>query len=268
MALTFGNATSDRVNHASATSLDDLAAWTVVMWVFPTTFTVDRSMWGKQDGAGNGRNSYIIGTGTGECGVYVKRATSFDEAVTNNGVFVTTNQWYFIAQTYDSAASAGSRIHIYYGSLSSIAAEATYTSVVNGSGAVNDAGSNFGVGNLNGDGSPANAFQGRIANLLHWNRVLSLGEIIEQQFKPHVTSGCVLYTECGFNGTGTQPDWSGNGNAGTVTGATIGDHVPLAQPFDGFFRHKSNLWIQLTPSIGHINYVNPSIVQWTNRYNQ
>ena len=30
---------------------------------------------------------------------------------------------------------------------------------------------------------------------------------------------------------GTQPDWSGNGNSGAVTGATVADHVPLGPPF-------------------------------------
>jgi len=66
---------------------------------------------------------------------------------------------------------------------------------------------------------------------MYFDRALSLGEIRSLQFHPRVLSGCVLYSHYGFNGTGTQPDWSGKGNSGTVTGATVSNHVPLGSPF-------------------------------------
>jgi len=38
-------------------------------------------------------------------------------------------------------------------------------------------------------------------------------------------SGCTTYYELGWASTGTQPDLSGSGNKGTVTGATVAAHV-------------------------------------------
>ena len=35
----------------------------------------------------------------------------------------------------------------------------------------------------------------------------------------------------GYNGTGTQPDWSGNANSCTVSGATLSNHAPIGAPF-------------------------------------
>jgi hypothetical protein len=50
---------------------------------------------------------------------------------------------------------------------------------------------------------------------------------------PRPIAGCVGFWHLGANGVGTQPDWSGNANAGTVTGATVSDHVPLG-PWFGY----------------------------------
>ena len=82
------------------------------------------------------------------------------------------------------------------------------------------------IGNKANDGTP---FIGRIAVTLLWNRALTLGELIDQQYNPHATSGCVGYWW--LHGTGTQPDLSGNANTGTVTGCAVADHVPLRPPF-------------------------------------
>ena len=59
------------------------------------------------------------------------------------------------------------------------------------------------------------------------NTDLALAEIQRQQFRPHPLASTLVFCMLGYAGTGTQPDWSGNGNNGTVTGATVADHVPL-----------------------------------------
>jgi hypothetical protein len=43
-------------------------------------------------------------------------------------------------------------------------------------------------------------------------------------------STCKLWIECGYYGTGIHADWSGNGNNGTVTSATVADHPALPPP--------------------------------------
>ena len=69
------------------------------------------------------------------------------------------------------------------------------------------------------------------------NRRLSLGELKTQQFAPHPVSETVLFVPLGFNGTGTQADWSGNGNNCKVTGATQSADVPIAT-FSAFLRYS------------------------------
>lgn len=226
MALTFGGAISDRVDHGSAASLDDLDPYTYLLWVYPTTLTNNRGFVGKGNTT---KNFKLNGTG-GNLQIVVARATTSTSYITNDTPLSTLNKWYCIATSFESAAAAGEVVNIYSGDLSTTVAERTYGTSTDGSGAVTtDASASLIVGN-NASGT---AFQGRIAVCLIWNRKLTLGEIKDQQFHPHKTSGCVLYSICGYNGTGTQADLSGSGNNGTVTGATQSDHVPLG-PLFGF----------------------------------
>jgi hypothetical protein len=76
---------------------------------------------------------------------------------------------------------------------------------------------------------------GRIGMVHVVNTRLTLGQMKAQQFAPHVIPGSVLYTRLGWNGTGTQADWSGGQNNCTVTGATVGNDVPI-MPFSAFLR--------------------------------
>ena len=140
---------------------------------------------------------------------------------------MTLNVWNFVAGCEDTGVAG----HVYTGSLTVSAVERAYGVSVLGTGTQFDDSSNsLVVGNKHA-ATFNQAFNGRIAFAGIWNRALSLGEIKDQQFYPHKTSGCVLFLHLGFTGTGTQPDWSGNANAGTVTGATVDAHVPLGNPF-------------------------------------
>ena len=80
-------------------------------------------------------------------------------------------------------------------------------------------------------GTDSKAFPGSIALFGLLNRVASQQEIVSLQFNPRVVSGTKVFMPLGWNGTGTQPDLSGNGNSGTVTGATVAAHVPLRPLF-------------------------------------
>ena len=144
---------------------------------------------------------------------------------------LTLNAWNYVAISYDESAGP----LLYFGNLTTIVAQPSYSAgPVVGSGATSsDAIGNLLIGARSFSQAAGSGFQGRIAFGGVWNRVLSLGEIKEQQFHPHVTSGCVLFSHLGYAGAvSTQPDWSGNGNAGTITGATQAAHVPLGLPFE------------------------------------
>lgn len=227
-SLTFVNVSpfSDRVDHGSATNLDNMTAGTVVMWARPTDVgNVVTHLWMK--GAFDTNDEQVAfkeGTDGTKISFRIERATTRDNATTATG-FWAANTWYFLAFTWDTVTPATPKI--YKGTLtSSVVLDTDGTS---GSGSVDDNSADpFVVGNKSKSSETYNrAFHSNIAWTGVWNRALSLGELQDQQFRPHVTSGNILFTHYGFNGVNVQPDWSGNGNAGTVTGATVSPHVPL-----------------------------------------
>ena len=227
MALTFGAATSDRVDHGSAAALDNLTKFTYLLWLFPTTLTNLRMFLSKDDGAAANIYFGLSGTG-GNIEFQVDWSTSAGFVRSSSTPLATTSKWYCVVATYDSLAAQQN--HMYVGDLVTALSEPTYSNNTNGSGSQSDdSARSLVIGN---DGTTL-ALQGRIAFAGVWNRAMSLAELQSQQFRPRVSSGSLLFTHYGFNGTDTQPDWSGNGNAGTVTGATVADHVPLS-PFFGF----------------------------------
>ncbi len=232
MSLLFGGATSDRVSIAAAASINDLDPFTYLLWLYPTATTNARRIFQKAlvgDTPGGYKFARLNGTGgtSGNIEFTIKRATTDATRITNDRPLnAGLNAWVFLACGF---ASSVPEMHVWTGSLTALATENTYGTTNNGAGAVTgDNASDLVAGNY----VTANqAFPGRIAVFAVFNRLLTLAEIRSWQFRPRKIDGCVLFYELGFNGTATQPDWSGNGNAGTVTGATIAAHVPLGPPF-------------------------------------
>lgn len=217
MALTFGAVNTDRVTLAAG--LNDLNAFTVLMWHFPTTVTSGRRLWDKGvDVKG------LALTPSLQLEQKVGRATT--NAFATVSAALATGSWQFAASTFDE--SDGPRI--FTGGLASTASEPAYASRTVGAGTSSaDSGSPFCVGNIEGGGSTF-GYQGRLAVFAHFRRRMSLQEIIAWQYRPYVDADCDIFMQLGWNGTGTQPNLTslGNGINGTVTGATVGDHVPLA----------------------------------------
>ena len=87
-----------------------------------------------------------------------------------------------------------------------------------------DAGEVLTIGNTNGLNV---SYQGDIGLFMMHNKRMTLGELRQQQFRTHPVSGTVVFNILGYNGTGTQPDLSGNFNSGAVTGASQTEHVPV-----------------------------------------
>ena len=226
MSLTFGGATSDRVDCGTAAAISNLSAWTWCGWVYVTTVTVTshRFFFRKADSSPPYSNKSARMMTSGELRVDVERATTSTQYIASTGTVV-ANEWAFFATTYNEAAGSGEVVNIYKGLLTSPAAEVTYSTTTNGSGAtIDDSPATLLLGN--GE-SLAQVLPGRMGPQGFFNRVLTLGEIQSWQFDPRMTAGCVGLWYLGDNGTGTQPDFSGNGNSGTVTGATQSDNPPL-----------------------------------------
>lgn len=224
MALTFGGATSNHVDITAYTSSP--TAFTAIMWHFPTTQTGLRRLWSKINA---GETSTIdVQWRFGDANdieFEVPRATASAVLITNTGF--ATNTWHCHAFTYDE--SDGNRI--FYGTLTTAMAEAGYASRSAGSGATNTHDDNLRIGNFAGGASSTVSYQGRIAFFQFMEERLTLGQIQALQHKSRVVANTKILMHLGFNGTGTQPDWSGNGNSGSVNGATVGSHVPLGNPF-------------------------------------
>ena len=227
MSLLFTDAGAQIVDCGSAASLDDLTTATALYLVYctnaaPTTVRPLAAKVGPDYFI-----PYILGSGgSNRWQIEIQRATTFLIASATQANMSTfgENKWCFIGCSYNTAGANGDQ-HLYHGDLiTGVAEAAAYTTQTVGSGSVNsNAAANLVLGNIN---AANRGWPGRIALAMIFNRQLSLGEINNQQFNPHVDSGCVLYIHFGRNSTGTQFDYSGNGNHGTVTGATVAENPP------------------------------------------
>lgn len=231
MSLTFGGATTDRDEVAAAASINSLTTWSWAFWLMPTTLTNGRFIERKR----NIGHRVVLSDALGNFATSVALSGGGTSFITT-GTPLAVNKWSFIGATFDMANAGGGGTgtpyahHLYAGDLSTLVTECSYGTTSAGTGTlIGDAGVNLAIGGQEGGG---NAFQGLIAVAQFYNRVLTLGEYQQLQFRRTMLSGCVLYHELGYNGTSTQPDWSGNGNSGTVTGATQGAHVPTSKPFN------------------------------------
>lgn len=228
MSLILGANTSDRDSCGSAAGLDGLTAFTVMLWVYITTRTDLRILVSKINGGTLGWVWRLQSTSGNSQFLWIRATQNL--SYINTGTPFALNTWVCAAATLDQGGTASALVKMYFGGLTTtLAAASGYSVTQDGSGAYTSADAqNLVCGNS--DGAVA-ALQGSEAVAMHWNRVLSLGELKQQQFRPHKTSGCILLSHLGYGGTGTQPDYSGSGNNGTVTGATVGAHVPLAAAF-------------------------------------
>lgn len=224
MGLVLGANTSDQVSCGSASVLDNLTTWTALLWLFCTTRTTNRALFSKASG---GVGIGVVHTDTsGNLRLTVSRvSTNFQQSTT--GGPIAANTWICFAVTFDRG---GPTAGFYKGTLSANMAAVSTSAATNGSGSFSsDASGNLVWGN---DTSTTASFRGTFGYAAHFNRVLSLAEMISWQWDPSVlTSGCVNFMWFGLNGTGTQPDLSGKLGNGTVTGATEARHCPILPGF-------------------------------------
>ena len=227
-SLNFDQGTTTKVDHGDAASVQNLNVATYLFWVKISTLVAGDRICQK----GLGANFYLMdvtGAGSDLLEFSINRGTlsQLSSALfTNFANWPGTGAWAFMAVVCDTGGADGDQ-KLYIGSLTGSATEpSSYDNQRVGSGTVGDnSGSNLVMGNRTNDNVE---LAGDIAWGGLWNRVLTLGEIRAQQFRPHKTPGNVLFTRYGMNGAGLQIDESGFGNHGTVTGATLAQGPPLA----------------------------------------
>ena len=221
MSLVFGGAASDRVVVAADTTIDNLTAFSILMWVYVTTDTNGRRFFQK-----NTIECALDFVNAEDVFFNVGRATT-DATASSAGNQFTLNAWNCLGFTYDESNGT----QIFRGTLSSLMNEVSYrgTPAV-GSGATDANTSDLYIAN---SGTTA-ALQGRVARFMMFDARLTLAQLRRHQFIPEGGANCVVWHELGFNGTSTQQDHSGNGNTGTVTGATYVAHPRLTWPFPEF----------------------------------
>jgi hypothetical protein len=230
-ALTFAASSSDNVNHGSAAAIDDLPAggvFTAAAWVYRAADQAGTQyVMVKNPSSSAGwtlsvdnidANGQIKGT--------IRRATLRTSwASSNTGAFDTCrvglNTWTFIAMVYDEADSQEMRLYI--GTETSPVQEVSAYSTTggfnqNGDGAFgSDAAANLIVGRGN---TGTESFNGQIGAVYCRANKATLTELRAMQANIWATSSAAFLCGLGENGTGSQADLSGNGSAGTVTGAT------------------------------------------------
>src|SRR3990167_1013193 len=242
MALTFGANTSDRVLVTAGTSIDNQTAFSILSWIYPTTLTRNRRAWSRAAPSAGWEVTEKQGAipNADAFEFIVARATTSAEAEGAAGT-LTVNAWQCFLLTYDETNCC----QIYRGTLTAMLAEISYGTLTTGSGATAEQTADLAIGNINGV-SPTTAFQGRMAHFQLIARRLTLAEGQALQFRPRVVADTKVFLSLGYAGTDTQPDWSGTGNSGTVTGATVGAHVPIP------FRRSGPLYVPYTVAAGTI----------------
>lgn len=231
MSLHFaGSGGSNRVNVGSASNLDNVNPCTIIAWVWFNAFgTNSDCVYGK--GITSLRTNLYVASATALT-VVRGRTTTSTQAQANTSAFasIATGKWCLFCGQYSTGGAASAQ-KLYGGDLVTPAAEpSSYTTQTAGSGTASSNAANSGI--VGNNTNFTQEFNGEIAVVALYGALLTAAQIQSWQFNPRARVDSTLALgmwHLGRNpaGTGTQPDISGNGNNGTVTGATASAHVPL-----------------------------------------
>lgn len=225
-SLTFA-VDGDRVTH-NGTALGTITNGTIGMWVYITDNTARQVLIEKlSPGGWSIAHRADVANDPIEC--FRLRATANVTANANSTSFGAfgINKWVFLAFTWNTAgADADQRILV--GDLSTLAVgPSAYTAQTVGTGTIDTTNADVHVGT---GAVTTRETHGRIAWVGVWSTALTNAQIQQQQFRPRCDpgAGCVFFVPYGYNGLGSQIDYSGNAIHGTITGTlVVSDHVPL-----------------------------------------
>lgn len=238
MSLTF-SADGHRVAHPG-THLSNINTGWVAGWFYPTS-DADRMYWfgSSASAAGSGNDLQIQQRGDqagdpiqGFCG----RATTYLQAAAPAANFAAwgLNKWLFMVFVFD-VTGADTDQKLYLGDLTTPPAEpSAYTTQTAGAGTTDRVGTaDFYVGN---GLTTSREFKGDIDSFFGFDRLpTSAAEIARLWHETRhgllhgllADANCRLAVRYGLVGTGTQPDLSGSGSNGVVTGATRSVPAPI-----------------------------------------
>ena len=252
MSLLF-DASTEKVSVGSGATLDDLQTLTTLQWIYiPGLAPVDGRIWQKAYFGGHSTFHLLtlIRTAAIIENEYARATTSqYTKAALANFSVYGTGKWLFVVTTSDPSTDASNKL--YMGDLTTAPAEpSAYTNQRAGSGAFTaDSAAALYFGNKENDGANVDA---RIAYAMWCNAILTQADINQQWRQMRLISPTVGFWHFGRGGTGTQFDYSGNANNGTVTGATVADNPPIV-PWRFWQGHN------FAPPLGGITYTETGV---------
>lgn len=218
MALTF-DGVDDYVDHGAGASFDVSSDLTFAAWFNPTIADgTGRRLFNKRKTGGTEYWDVVIADYDGARTLELGRGRATAEQYSGAGnAFPALSEWYLGIFVF----TAGTYPRTYIGRLSTSTppAEVTYGYSDAGSGSVGiPSGTALWVGRRPSIAS----YAGAIARVGIWNHAFDSTEIADLWTQTAAEwaaiADCLL--ACAYSGTGTQSDLSGNGNDGTVNGAT------------------------------------------------
>lgn len=216
------SANTQVISCGSPTILDNIwdSGGTLAAWTYPTNLVGLKRIFAKSDGSSGWIFYYVDG---GTPGLNFYHYFSGDDYRGRIVGLPSTDSWYHVAMTYNSSSSAN-RATFYFNGVSDAG-----STVISPSGTRNsDAGNTFTLGNTQG---LTGAFTGQICYFQAWDRILSASEINEAMIRPgSIRTNLVGYWPC-LGSDSPERDLSGNGNSGTVTGATESFNGPPVRLF-------------------------------------
>lgn len=219
MARDFTGGSSDRIDIGTFSVVS--TGFTMACWLFIDSFSDgrDERYISKADGTGTANHDWMLGktintapSGGGNLRARLNRQTNTTFGATN----LPTGQWFHAAVTYNNGS-----VVIYYNGISD-------GSGTHGSGNLPNNTDAVYIGNQ--PTATSNAPDGRIAHVGIWSRALSADELRSLALGAHpfqLVDGLVRYYPI-FGNESPEPDYSGNGAAGTVTGTSAIDGPPVS----------------------------------------
>lgn len=210
MARSF-NGTTDYVENNAVTGQVG-GAFSFACWAYPTSFAAFAVVWGTITTGNNTGHAYLAFETTGKCRWEVASNGSNATALDSSGA-LPLNAWAHLAGTVD----AGNNMIVYTNG----AAAGTAVAVGHNWGGYADAG-------RLGQGFGA-SFAGRVGECAVWPAVLTAAEIaaLAQGTSPaRIRPNSALYWPL-YGVASPEPDLSGRGFNGTVTGTALANHPPV-----------------------------------------
>ncbi len=240
-------ADGDSIQYAAHASINTLSQWTALFWIrYGAMASNFRSLLMKQADGGDAdvqrvisffgaTKEYVLRLGRGTGGTATRA-----NYVGGGTLDLSGTVWSYVAVTYDFDGADSEDFKLYEGDLTTSAVRfphASWDTSDDGSGAIGNEDA-FDLHIMNYSTTKSTAVGGDLAFFGHWDRVLDIEEIREQQFDQHKTDNCQILSFPGYNALVNVPNLAGNADVLLGTLFSGGDDVytlengcPAVKPF-------------------------------------